>query len=417
MIRTWLSISCRNLVKNRRRSAFTILAVSLGYASINLFGGYFNYIFTGMREGYVHAYAHGHLNIFKQGFLDTVVHTPEEHLFSAGELEKIGRISLGDERVVLVSPLLEISGLVSNGEVSAIFTGLGRVPEDVAAMRRQASSFVGQLEMFDGEPLCQETPSAIGISGGLAAKLGLPPGSDLVVLATTVDGHINAMDAQVVQVFDAPFEILDDKLLEVPLRFARSLYDTEGADRLVLLLRDASMTSAVKNDLSARLREAGLAVDIRQWDKMCPSYLRIRGMFGVMFGFLFVIVLVIVVLSVVNTIGMSVIERTREIGTLRALGLKRRGVLVMFATESALLGLAGSLAGILLTLTVVALLRLTGLTWIPPVVTRRVPLEIHLGPTYMVVSLVALVLLSVLAAILPARRASRKGIIEALGHV
>lgn len=417
MIAIWVRIGCRNLAKNQRRTVFTILAVMLGYAAVNLFGGYTNYIFTGMREGYVHAYANGHLAIFKPGFLEAVSRQTEAHLFTAAETRAVRDILLKDERVVLVSPQLEIFGLASNGRETAIFSGLGRVPGDIDRIRQAATSFVGRLEMFDGEPLRDSAPFHVGLSGGLADKLGLAFGSDLVIMATTVEGHLNALDAQMAQRFDAPFEVLDDKLIETPLRFAQRLYDTDGADRLIVLLQNAAQTQAVQNDLDEQLRQAGHAVDIRPWQQMCPSYLRVRGMFVVMFTFLFVIVLVIVALSVVNTIGMSVIERTREIGTLRALGLKRSGVLVMFATESAMLGLAGSTAGFVLTLVVIAAIRLLGLDWDPPVVTRRVPFEIHLSLTYLACSLVFLVGLSMLAACLPSRRAARMRIVDALGHV
>ena len=140
-------------------------------------------------------------------------------------------------------------------------------------------------------------------------------------------------------------------------------------------------------------------------------------MFDVIFLFVFLIVFVMVVLSVVNTISMAVLERTREIGTLRALGLKRWGVAVMFATESGLLGLLGTVLGMVITLCCWLGVKLAQPTWIPPNIPKRVPLEIFLVPQYLIWSFVFLVLLAVLAAVMPARRAARLLIIDALGHV
>ena len=121
-------------------------------------------------------------------------------------------------------------------------------------------------------------------------------------------------------------------------------------------------------------------------------------------------------MSVVNTFTMAVLERTREIGTLRALGMKRRGIVGLFSLESVVLGGLGALAGIGLTLLVVGLVGWLQPTWIPPQMARRVPLQIHLVPAYWLFSTLLLVVLSMLSAILPARKAARMPITHALGY-
>ena len=135
------------------------------------------------------------------------------------------------------------------------------------------------------------------------------------------------------------------------------------------------------------------------------------------FMFIFIIVLIIVVMSVVNTMGMAVLERTREIGTLRALGLKRRGVQLLFAFEGALLGFFGSLLGIAVNITAWAVIRVIEPTYIPPGISSPVPLIVNLVPITMLVLAIFLILLSLGAAIVPARRAAAQGVVDALGHV
>jgi putative ABC transport system permease protein len=119
---------------------------------------------------------------------------------------------------------------------------------------------------------------------------------------------------------------------------------------------------------------------------------------------------------VVNTFTMAVLERTREIGTLRALGVRRRGIVAMFSLESVVLGGFGSLLGIGLTVLVVALVSWLEPTWIPPQIARRVPLQIYLVPAYWIFSTLVLVLLSILSAILPARKAAHMPITNALAY-
>ena len=247
--------------------------------------------------------------------------------------------------------------------------------------------------------------------------MGLIIDSDVIVMAATVDGYMNALDAQVVQLLDAPMEILDDILMTVPLDLAQELYDTSSVDRLNILLTDSALTETVKSELAEKFAACNLDVRIKSWDQLRPSYLRIRNMFNVIFLFVFVIVLTIVVLSVINTISMAVLERTREIGTLRALGMKRPGVSIMFAAEGVMLSMLGSAAGAVLTFLGWGSVVIFEPMWTPPNIPKLVPLEIHLVPWLMGSSLIALLVLATIAAMVPARRAARGSIVDALGHI
>lgn len=416
-MRTWIKLGTRNLWKNRRRSAITIGAIALGFAAVNIFGGFTAYVFTGLEEGHVNAYANGHLGVFRKGFLDEGTVNPAKYLLTPEDIDLVRQICARDPRIVVVTPWLQLTGLISNGEISTIFVGTGRVAADTEKMRARARSFVGSLRMYEGRSLTDGTPHGIGLSEGLAQKLDLDLGGNPVVVAPTVEGHMNALDAEVFQLFGSPYDILDDKLIHVPLGFARDLVDTDGADGLALLLETADQVPSVMSNLEQQFSAQGLDVEIRTWQELSTSYMSIRNMLNVMFGLLFTIVFVIVVLGVINTITMAVLERTREIGTLRALGLKRRGALAMFAVESGLLGLLGCAAGFVLTVAVWYGIRLAAPQWTPPMIARPVPLEFYLVPQYLLVSMLFLVALAMFVAVVPAQRAARMSIIDALGHV
>jgi putative ABC transport system permease protein len=135
------------------------------------------------------------------------------------------------------------------------------------------------------------------------------------------------------------------------------------------------------------------------------------------FLFIFSIVLVIVVMSVVNTMSMSVMERTREIGTMRALGLKRYGVQLLFATQGVLLGILGSAAGGIIFFVVYAIITMTHPTYIPPASSNPVPLHVDLMWPALLQSMFFMAALSMLTAFVPARRSARMTIVDALGHI
>ena len=418
-MRTWIKIAFRNLLKNRRRSLFTILAIGLGFAAVNLFGGFTSYMFTNLEDSYIYAQANAHITIFKKDFLTKGKLDPVAFLLAEEEIQRIEQVAQSFPDILLVTAQLHISGLVSNGKVSTVFLGAGRVPSHVRFINAHAkSAFIAKLKLFDGKPLDDNLLYGIGLSSGLAEQLNLKIGSDVIAMAPTVRGHINALDVQVFQLFNTALELLNDKLMFVPLKFAQSLYDTTSVDRLSVLLKDSRKTELVRAQLGHALAGHGLEVDIKTWKELDPLYTRIKDMFDIMFLFIFVIVFVVAVMSIVNTMSMAVLERTREIGTLRALGIKRPGIVKMFSIESAMLGVLGSIFGIGLTVLSCFLVNVViQPTWVPPVMTRRIPFEVYLVPEYMLYSAIFLVLLAVGAAMLPARRAARQEIVDALGHV
>lgn len=120
---TWLKLGTRNLWKNRRRSVFTVGAIALGFAAVNIFGGFTAYVFTGLEEGYVHAHANGHLTVFRKGFLDQGAFNPADYLLTPSDMDAVRSICAEDPRIVVVSPQMQMTGLISNGDISTIFVG------------------------------------------------------------------------------------------------------------------------------------------------------------------------------------------------------------------------------------------------------------------------------------------------------
>ncbi len=413
----WIKYSLANLFRNKRRSLYTILAIAIGYAAINLFGGFTAYIFTNLKNSFIYVQASGHLSVFKKGYLTDNGVDPEKYLISHSELTRINHICREIPGVVVTAQQLKIMGLVSNGEVSTIFMGLGKIPSETTQIQQSVKGMIRRLKLYDGVPLTDDVPYGGGITHGLANKLSLDFGTTVVVMAPTVDGRINALDMEIRQKFHVPVEELNDKIISVPLTFAQSLYDTDGISRLSILLADDSLTRSVMTSLQAAFLENGLDMTIKNWSAMAPFYRKVKDMFDIIFLLIFFIVITIVVTSVINTLSMSVMERTREIGTLRALGMKRTGVTVVFAMESAMLGVAGSLTGMILTSVVWMGVKLFEPQWMPPNYVVYIPLEIYLVPAYLVTTFFFMVILSVIVSIIPARKAAQSSIVDALGHV
>ncbi|MBE9547115.1 MAG: ABC transporter permease [Proteobacteria bacterium] len=409
----WIKIALRNILKNKRRSLVTLLAIAMGFAAVSLFRGYTHNTYEGLRQSAVRGEGLGHLTIYKQGWLEKGKIDPDKYMFSQEELKRIIDLVEEDEDVILATPQINISGLVSNGRTSTIFLANGVIPRDEKTIRGAWAAF----RPVKGEGLSEKKSYGVEMGEDLAKHLDLKPGSYGVIMATTLDGQMNALDIEVAGTYDTGSDATNDKYMRVPFTFAQSLYDTEKADRVVVLLSNWQKTEAARERLISKLSGAGLNCEIKTWNELSLFYSKVKGMFDMIFMFIFSIVFIIVIMSVVNTMGMAVLERTREIGTLRALGLKRRGVSLLFAVEGAMLGFLGTILGIVLNVAVWAVIRAAGPTYIPPGSSSPVPLIVNLVPQSMLTLMVFLILLSLIAAILPARRAARQNVVDALGHV
>jgi putative ABC transport system permease protein len=412
----WLTISLRNIMKNGRRSLTTILAIALGFGAINIFQGYVHSTYVGLTNAAIHGEALGHLTIFKKDYLTQGKLHPEKYQFKKDEVNAIIDILGRDPGVELVTPRLSVAGILSNGKNSTIFIAEGLVPKDDAVIRGDLTKYTA----FSGTFLSDQEPSGVVLGSDLAAMLNLKLGDDAVVLSNSYSGMANALDAKVSGIYNTGFAATNDKLLLMTFKHAQDLVDYQGAERLVVLLKDggtAASAAAAAARVKALLADAGIAVEIKTWAELSVFYNQVKNMFDMIFFFIFTIVLVIVVMSVINTMSMAVMERTREVGTMRALGLKRYGVTFLFTTEGMLLGLLGSLAGAAIFFTVYGLIATTNPTYVPPSSSSPVPLRVDLVWPALTRNMLFMLALSMTAAFVPARRSSRMSIVDALGHI
>ncbi|MCB1077010.1 MAG: ABC transporter permease [Verrucomicrobiae bacterium] len=413
---SWFLLAFRNLLRNARRSATTIAAVALGYAAVNIMGGFATYMFVSIEQAYIFDQTNGHVQVWKEGARLYGGSDPGAYLLTEEEFETIKAFAEVDSRVALAAPMLEVKGNLDHEGIPALDFSRAMVPSDQDAFYDAATALRARNnDRYRGKPITNDDTIGIAITDGMAENLKLDIGAPVILMAPTVQGQMNATDAEVYQILDMPAEAFNGKLIFMPLQMAQSLYDTKSVTSVKLLLKDGADTDAVVAELQQKF--AGKNWEILPWYELSDLYNRTKRMFDIIFGLVFAIIITIVTMSVLNTIGMAVVERTKEIGTLRAIGLKRPGVIRLFGIESALLGLIGASLGLTLTVAVSLIVKAAKPLWNPPLTTRAVIWEIKLVPEYLLISFAILVLFTFLAAIMPARRAAWRGIVDSLGHV
>lgn len=414
-------LAVRGLMRNRRRSMMTLLAIALGFAAISLFAGYTHNVYGGLERQSIHGELLGHLTLSKRGMNKEGKLNPERYMLNADEVARITGLLQNEAHVKLVAPRLSLSGLISNGRASTIFIAEGISPEAMQGLQagvlteeeERTGMYADIIKKLD--PLHSENAL---LSFGLADMLHLKKGDQASLLSNTLTGQANALDITVGGTFDTGNAGSNDKFSFMSLSLAQTLYDTNGAaDRLTVLLDDVGRTEIMREHLQEKLRAAGFDMEIKTWQDLSDFYNQVHNMFDMIFGFIFSIVLTVVVMSVANSMGMTVIERTREIGTLRAIGLKRSGVVKLFTAESLMLTLLGCLTGLLLTFCVRYGINVAHISYTPPNSASAVPLLVDMDFWRSMFTFILMMVVGTLAAYLPARRAAKQAIIDALGHI
>ena len=406
----FLLLAFRNVFRNRRRTIMTLMMVGGGVAGLLLVGGFFARMFWGLRESTIND-GLGHLQIFTAEHFNR----EEKHVLDTGIenwRQVAATISTGGH-VRGVAPRIEFNGMLSNGVKSGVFMGSAVDPvaektlgftARVATGRDLDSKAGGEIEAL--------------IGAGVARSMNVKPGDGLTILAVTSDGALNGIDVQVVGVVNTGFKEMDDRYLRITLPSAQRLLQSDRVTNLVVGLDNTDNTDLVAAQLAPRLEGLPQQLVLKKWSDLAAYYKQVRSLFSTIFVFLGVIVFFMVLMSSVNTLLMAMFERTREIGTMLAMGTPRSWIMALFVLEATLLGILGAAAGVIGGNLLGVILNHSGIH-LPPPPGTTVPMTFRVMhvPSLMVGSSILVIVSLALASILPAIRASRLQIAEALAHV
>lgn len=413
----YFQLAYRNIKRHRRRSMVTVFIIVLGFIALGVIGGILNNIFSRLREQAIVNEKLGHFTIVKKGFFENSKTDKENYLFNKQELDGAMKIIKANPEVALATPRLEMFGVVSSGDASTIFISEATIPADDREL--QKTNIDGRRStgnnIFLGTTEADRTK--VAVAEDLAANLKLKKGSPITLLTTTKDGIANAVDLQVDQIYNTGNPGTNDKFILTNLAVMRELYDTEGADKIVVTVKNAGNTKVVQEKLVSDISKAGYQVDSKTWDEISVSYQKVRKMFTVIFRVLMVIISAIVLLTLLNTMHMTVSERTREIGALRAIGMLKKNVLRMFTIEGFLLTLIAIAIAVPLLLGLKALFGALNITFVPPVASIPVPVNLILVPTFVAPVVVLFIVVTLLSSYFAAKRIVNQQIVTALTNI
>ncbi len=401
---TVAKLALRNVFRNKGRSALTCGAIGLGVLMTMLLGG-FVFGLTGIIVDDVIQGRTGAIQVHLRGYDNVKDNLPLDFdMPYGGELQtKIAAVP----GVTAVSGRILFADSLNNGTRNTFVVGNAH---DAATESKVCPKGSRGLE---GQPLTvgQDGKGVLGFE--LAEALGAQLGAQMVVQAAAKDGQQNALDVEVAGTVNNNLPFESKRMVYVPLPLAQSLLKLEGrVTEYVVAIADLEQLESVAAQMQAAL---GAQYHVQTWKELRPQVVDIVKTQRVVLLAVCFVFLVIAVIGVMNTMLMAVLERTREIGTMMAVGVRRGRITGLFLSEAAAMALLGTGFGTTLGFAILAAIASKGGVPVTPPGSKALVQLIPAVPTWLVLVVVATTALAtVLAAVYPAWRASQLRPVEAL---
>jgi putative ABC transport system permease protein len=399
-------IAWRNVFRNRRRMAFSLTVVVVGTA---VFLFVLAYIGEALQSSRATAACE-----------TGAVQVADARLF-AGETKSYDYLIAPDiqARVLnIVARLpgvlgtgleLDFAGLIGDANGSSLIIGRGLTPCDCVEG--------GGCYAIQGKTLSEVGPRDVILGKRLAAKLGVGIGDVINVATGTASGNFNAASATVAGEVSYSLQTVEEELGLFPLAFSQRLLKTDGVARILIGLQDLGQAPQFASALTAALAAEGVPLAVRTWEDLSSGYGSLKTFYTAFSGLAGVAVFVLVFLSVVEILTISFLERTREVGTVRALGATRRRVFEGFLLEGSLIGMLGATIGAALGSGATLLFNAIGFAWTPPGAAVPQAIRLELALATVLVPWVTVIAATLASSIYPAWKNARQQVVRALQSI
>ena len=402
-----LLLAWRNLWRNARRSVLTLASIACGVAAI-MFGQSMIKTIQFQLIEKATGIITGHLRVQQKDVKE--LKFPEKNF---GDIPRLEKVLAADPDVEAYEHRILLTGLVSGKNDSNGVLLVGVEPKRDSKVTTM-STYLAQGTWLRGDG------KEIVMGDTLAEAVGAKLGEKIVVLAQASDGSMGADNYTIIGLFHAGSPTFDKAIAFVPLAAFQETLAMEGrANDTVLKLRDPERLEEARARLSAAL--AGEPLKVLTWREVDEEITGVQAYQNAILKIVLGIVFLIVALGILNTVFMSLFERVREFGILKAMGARPSFVLRLVLVESCLLGGLGGGAGVLIGSALIAYYRQEGLPLpIGEAMSQFLPFDtvLHLRfdwPTHQT-AMAAVVITSLLAALPPALRAARLKPVDCLRH-
>ena len=322
----------RALERNRRRSIFSAMAVALALMVLILSSSFLRAEFEDSLALSIRLQS-GHIQVRSLDYNEnktslkwnTLLENPDQLSASIASMEQVR----------VATPRLYASGFLSikKKSVGARIFGVDPLSEANAPYRDG---------LISGEWLTPEDRTGILIGKPSAEKLGLKAGDQISLSVNTSNGDIDEQLFTIRGIYSTDTNSFDNLVIFMPLAKLQAIVRAENhASAIFILLKDINQTDAVVAKLPTNFK-------ILTYTQMNDMMVQVETMAKSYMVFMYLIVLAIAATVIVNTLIMSVFERTREIGIMSAIGMRSGRIMAIFLAETSLIAAGGILIGVVL---------------------------------------------------------------------
>ncbi len=331
-------IALRNIFRNKRRSVLTGLSIAVAVMIAVYLWSLIVGIMDDMFDNMIRLTS-GHVRILNTNYVKRERMLPLEA--NIKDYTAVEKVAQANPNVTLAVGRIKFGVLLEHkGKNKPVF-GTGIVPG--------TESRISHLDqkMVEGR-MIQAGREEINIGRILARELGLKLGDTLTVVTQTAYGSITAMNLKIVGLFSFGVQSIDKTTFYLPLDKAQQLLDLDNSvTEIFVYIKDMNMAPEAAKAIKADLDRAYQGkYTTKAWQDQEVLYFWMTVTRNA-YGGLYFLVLFLASFTILNTMFMSVLERTREIGMMKALGMKDRQVMGVIILEAMLIGGIASFIGAL----------------------------------------------------------------------
>jgi putative ABC transport system permease protein len=396
-------------MRNKRRSVLNIVAVAIGITIMINALGWLRGLTATVYDSVI-SIDTGHVQILNRDYQAEKRRLPLDLMVS--DYPAIMKKVVSMPGVSGVTARIDTAGELSNGVNTAMVMIRAVLPENEAKVTNLKTSVINGSYF--------SKPGSVIIGQGLARKLKLAPGSQIFVSCLDRYGVRNIVDSEVAGIFSFGYPTMDDNMIFMDMGKAMDLLSLDNRVTRIVVKLNPEADSSIATKTTARLLADRKDLAVYEWREFAQTIVVsiesriaiISSIFGILF--------LLIIIGILNSMSMAVEERFREIGTMRAIGMKRRNLIFMFLSEGCWLGILGSVAALIVSVFLIWFFSSHGVD-VKQFMPKEVPIPFTalLTPRYLpgdiVMSFAIGALMAVVGSIIPAERAGKMIIQDALG--
>lgn len=326
-----LPLSWKNIWRSKRRSFVVIGAIIIGVWALIFMIAFYNSFGAAFSRNAIN-YEHSHIQIHNPEYLI------EPDIFNqVDDEELIVNAIKDDSRIKSYSGRRKVNGMIASSKTSLGVQIYGVVPLAEA----QTTSLEAQI--IEGSYFQKVKRNPVLISEKVADKLKVKIRSKIVITFQDIDGNITSASCRVEGIFDSKSPKINEGVIYLRKSDLNRLVGSDGINEFAILLQSSEQIEQTKQLLTSVSNNT-----IRSYKEVAPEFNLMEESSVVTKQLLTVVIMLALLFGIVNTMLMAVLERTKEIGMLRSVGMKKRSIFSMIMVETSLMGVLGGPIGLLM---------------------------------------------------------------------